>query len=364
MPEQVAPKKTSKGTPLTVVYALTARGLLMLEILFIGSVSIKNTEFNAYYVFWAVPIAGFIGEGVYRIYKKQGQEDKWFSPCMLLYLASAVPGAWVLEIDRLQVFQRLNTTEAGRVELDGVTEQTLMFLPVLCRWILPRGKMSRYQLSKLLYMFISMASDMMEIFFLFDEENQVHVSPNDTSSFSCSKCTFIPNDTSYFSCGRCAFTPNDTSCFSCSRSTFTPNDTSCFSCSRCTFTPNDTSYFSCGRCTFTPNVRRDPGLTFVILFIWSISLFQLAINLTATKSITLNDKRYDFCSAVKRTEIWGLLVTFFLQDGPFLVVRLYALICYETYTYTIIFFTCKNMLNASLCIYRFIILVGQVRNQK
>nr|KAG5704120.1 hypothetical protein BaRGS_009650 [Batillaria attramentaria] len=142
--------------------------------------------------------------------------------------------------------------------------------------------MSRYQLSKLLYMFISMASDMMEIFFLFDEEN----------------------------------------------------------------------------------VRRDPGLTFVILFIWSISLFQLAINLTATKSITLNDKRYDFCSAVKRTEIWGLLVTFFLQDGPFLVVRLYALICYETYTYTIIFFTCKNMLNASLCIYRFIILVGQVRNQK
>ena len=48
-------------------------------------------------------------------------------------------------------------------------EQTLLFLLVMCRWLLPRGDISRHELSQLLFVFMGIASDNMELFELFDE---------------------------------------------------------------------------------------------------------------------------------------------------------------------------------------------------
>ena len=36
----------------------------------------------------------------------------------------------------------------------SITEQTLLFLLILCRWVLPRGDITRDQLSQLLFVFI------------------------------------------------------------------------------------------------------------------------------------------------------------------------------------------------------------------
>ncbi|KAL8625302.1 hypothetical protein ACOMHN_030060 [Nucella lapillus] len=51
----------------------------------------------------------------------------------------------------------------------SVMEQTLLFLLVLGRWLLPRGDISRHELSQLLFVFMGIASDNMELFELFDE---------------------------------------------------------------------------------------------------------------------------------------------------------------------------------------------------
>lgn len=48
-------------------------------------------------------------------------------------------------------------------------EQTLLFLLVMCRWLLPRGDISRHELSQLLFVFLGIASDNMGLFELFDE---------------------------------------------------------------------------------------------------------------------------------------------------------------------------------------------------
>lgn len=51
-----------------------------------------------------------------------------------------------------------------------VIEQLLLYFMIIGRWILPRGKISRNELSQLLFVFIGMASDITELFTLFDED--------------------------------------------------------------------------------------------------------------------------------------------------------------------------------------------------
>ena len=51
-------------------------------------------------------------------------------------------------------------------------------------------------------------------------------------------------------------------------------------------------------------------------------------------------------------EIWSIFTTIILQDGPFLALRLYVILKNETLTYTILFFTLKNILVLLVQIYR------------
>ena len=48
-------------------------------------------------------------------------------------------------------------------------EQTLLFLLIIARWLLPKGDITRDQLSQLLFVYIGIASDISEIFVLFEE---------------------------------------------------------------------------------------------------------------------------------------------------------------------------------------------------
>lgn len=51
----------------------------------------------------------------------------------------------------------------------SVLEQGFLFILILGRWILPRGKLTRDQLSQLLFVYIGSGSDVMELFIIFEE---------------------------------------------------------------------------------------------------------------------------------------------------------------------------------------------------
>lgn len=51
-----------------------------------------------------------------------------------------------------------------------IIEQLLLYFMIIGRWLLPRGNISRNELSQLLFVFIGMASDITELFTLFDEK--------------------------------------------------------------------------------------------------------------------------------------------------------------------------------------------------
>ena len=159
----------------------------------------------------------------------------------------------------------------------------MFFVLIFGRWLLPIGKITRDQLSQLLFVYIGMASDIMELFLLFETED----------------------------------------------------------------------------------VLKSETLPLVILSLYTSSLMQYTLVLTATKkrSSKKSHPRADCCMCCE-TEIWSLLITVILQDGPFLAIRLYVIIELNAIDYNILFFTSKNTIVVSLQLYRFVVVVIELCKKK
>lgn len=81
--------------------------------------------------------------------------------------------------------------------------------------------------------------------------------------------------------------------------------------------------------------------------------------LNATAVANLNKKEKTFCFVTKclrldllDSEIWSILITLIFQDGPFLALRLTAVIKFDVRTFVTMFFTCKNAIILFLQFYR------------
>ena len=121
---------------------------------------------------------------------------------------------------------------------------------------------------------------------------------------------------------------------------------------------------------FSPKVKHNRILCMTILGIWSWSLIQFALVLTATKA------RKDLSGIVSRKfpppddetcctpDVYGIVISIFLQDAPFLVLRMLLIFKYGVVSYTNMFFTCKNTLVIMLLLYRLIVVQWERRAQR
>ncbi|VVC87641.1 unnamed protein product [Leptidea sinapis] len=146
-------------------------------------------------------------------------------------------------------------------------EQFLMLTLIVGRWLLPKGDLTRDQLSQLLLVYIGTAADIIEFFDSFKDEK----------------------------------------------------------------------------------VATEKVLVLLTLAIWSWSLVQFTVVLTATKSrksrgtahrSDMNSSRACCCSI----EVCAIIMNIALQDAPFLAFRLLIIAHYKIINYMNIFFTCKNTL--------------------
>lgn len=168
----------------------------------------------------------------------------------------------------------------GLAELDPenwveALEQTMLIVLVLGRWLMPKGDMSRDQLSQLLMVYVGLGADILDIFDTFKE----------------------------------------------------------------------------------PQVKTKQAVIIVGLSLFSWALMQFPLVLTQTSRPILQDEspqprlagwNVSCCSS----EVWSILLTVGLQDGPFLVYRLYLMIRENVLNQLMIFFTCKNILIVLLEVYR------------
>ena len=168
-----------------------------------------------------------------------------------------------------------------------ILEQVLLLLLILGRWLLPKGTLTRDQLSQLLLVYIGMAADILE----FNLES-------------------LKDE----------------------------------------------------------NVFCDVILICFVLGIWSWSLTQFTLVMTSVagkrRRVVLQDGSQsisaDCCSCCWccRNEMWAMIITLLMQDGPFLAMRLYLMIEVKIFSIMMVFFTCKNILVIMLQLYRMVILCG------
>nr|XP_033484516.1 transmembrane protein 26 [Epinephelus lanceolatus] len=227
-------------------------------------------------------------------------EWKWFSPMVFLYLSTVIPSIWFLELSLLQSKLPVNNSSgpelhllagipitAGIMELDPENwvaglEQTMLIVLVLGRWLMPKGYMSRDQLSQLLMVYVGLGADILDIFDTFKE----------------------------------------------------------------------------------PEVRTNRAVVIMGLGLFSWALMQFPLVLTQTQPPKGEPPQRSvggpsccpgapspFTSCCS-SEVWSLLLTVGLQDGPFLLYRLYLMVQEQVLNQLMIFFTCKNILIVLLELYR------------
>ncbi|XP_062854523.1 transmembrane protein 26 [Trichomycterus rosablanca] len=224
----------------------------------------------------------------------QNAEWKWFSPMVFLYLSTVIPSIWFLELNLLHFNLPTNSSlsdlqllsqipiAAGLAELEPENwvaglEQTMLIVLVLGRWLMPKGDMSRDQLSQLLMVYVGLGADILDIFDTFKE----------------------------------------------------------------------------------PEVKTNHVVIIVGLSLFTWALMQFPLVLTQT-SLSKNPTEVQgevtsllpCSSSCCSSEIWSLLLTVGLQDGPFLVYRLYLMLKENVLNQLMIFFTCKNILIVILELYR------------
>lgn len=210
-----------------------------------------------------------------------------------------VPAIWLLELDKIDRRLRfeaetgnLNLTALGAdlkhldkllgvqiklpdIQVDPSTwitliEQFLMLILIIGRWMLPKGDLTRDQLSQLLLVYIGTAADIIEFFDSYKDNT----------------------------------------------------------------------------------IASEPLLVFLTLGIWSWSLLQFTIVLSATRSRKPRGggsasnqetpESNDCCGGCCCTiDVWGIALNIVLQDAPFLAFRLLIILHYRIVTYMNVFFTCK-----------------------
>ncbi|KAL1771929.1 transmembrane protein 26 [Sigmodon hispidus] len=114
------------------------------------------------------------------------------------------------------------------------------------------------------------------------------------------------------------------------------------------------------------DVRNNPTLVSGILVVWTWSMLQfpldLAVQLKLVYPSSVKDRGFLrlFLSQYS-ADLWAIGLSFFIQDGPFLVVRLVLMIYFKVINHMLVFFAVKNSLVTALHFYRLVALIMATR---
>ncbi|XP_020670370.3 transmembrane protein 26 [Pogona vitticeps] len=108
------------------------------------------------------------------------------------------------------------------------------------------------------------------------------------------------------------------------------------------------------------NVRKKHALVYAILGVWTWSMLQFPLNLAVQHlecSPSISSKKvFRLLLCRHSADLWNIGISLFIQDGPFLVVRLILMSYFNIITQMLVFFTAKNILVVMLQLYRLVVL--------
>uniref|UniRef100_A0A670YAE2 Transmembrane protein 26 n=1 Tax=Pseudonaja textilis TaxID=8673 RepID=A0A670YAE2_PSETE len=100
------------------------------------------------------------------------------------------------------------------------------------------------------------------------------------------------------------------------------------------------------------NVRNKDALVYAILAVWTWSMLQFPLDLAAASSA----KVFHLLLCRHSADLWNIGISLFIQDGPFLVVRLILMGHFRVVNQMLVFFAAKNILIVLLQLYRLVVL--------
>uniref|UniRef100_A0A8D2AXH7 Transmembrane protein 26 n=1 Tax=Sciurus vulgaris TaxID=55149 RepID=A0A8D2AXH7_SCIVU len=113
------------------------------------------------------------------------------------------------------------------------------------------------------------------------------------------------------------------------------------------------------------SVRNNPALVCVILVIWTWSMLQFPLDLAVQHVVCpLSVTARGFVSLFfcqYSADLWNIGISIFIQDGPFLIVRLILMTYFKVINQMLVFFAVKNFLVVVLHLYRLVVLALGVR---
>ena len=172
-------------------------------------------------------------------------------------------------------------------------EVTFLMIIIVGRWLLPKGKISRSALSQLLLVYLSLASDMIDLLSIFQEEKVIRNLEMVYSTLAV---------------------------------------------------------FSWSTLQFSLSLVASRGRIFRLE---SESQQNQEASISSKQQKRRQPKRMKSAyHQMTSSELPSIFITILMQDLPFLVIRFIAVMYFKVQSYTTIFFTCKNLIILCLQFYR------------
>ncbi|CAB3408924.1 unnamed protein product [Caenorhabditis bovis] len=162
---------------ISCIRAILARSLFIVHSLVTIRHTVKIEERESVWAFALLSLL-IVFEGGYAIIMRAGDERKWFCSSVFLYIVATAPPIWILETKicawrnsmkkTRQCFASISASDNGELYLQ-MLEQLLLVNLIVGRWLLPKGDISREQLSQILLAYLAISSDIVEFFDVFKE---------------------------------------------------------------------------------------------------------------------------------------------------------------------------------------------------
>uniref|UniRef100_A0A8C6SLZ6 Transmembrane protein 26a n=1 Tax=Neogobius melanostomus TaxID=47308 RepID=A0A8C6SLZ6_9GOBI len=110
--------------------------------------------------------------------------------------------------------------------------------------------------------------------------------------------------------------------------------------------------------------ENSPQLVYIILAVWTWSLLQFPFHFAVVN--TDGEEGVQEVSLLKKhsTDVWSIVEALFIQDGPFLVVRLTVMTYFDVFHQMLVFFAIKNLLVVILNLYRLVVICQDFRSSR
>jgi len=206
-------------------------------------------------------------------------------------------------------------------------EIALLLLVIMGRWFLPKGNISRSTLSQLLLVYMSLASDIVDLLTLLNE-----VQVQESTLMTCFTL-------SIFSWSLFQFSLNLVVTRGRSFQTMNQEDME-----DVVLDPTSENVQNLRETEETPDLTKT--------FVEKLKTFkEFNHKFSNQKSPTRKCLKL-FRLDLLDSEIWSILITLIFQDGPFFIIRLISVVNFNVRTFSTMFFTCKNAIILFLQIYR------------